>query len=149
MDEKIRQPIERHHAYYEVTPYCIVIDEGHGTPAAATRTIQRGFDIDVFGIKTSNDRGLPATSPDFALASAVLQELAETISSHSTNKCSIEITPFGSTEFLNPKDHFQASAKLQVRITHRRGLDQPAALSERQALEEIEKQLQSLGITRR
>lgn len=149
MDEKIRQLIEQHHAYYEVTPYDIVIDESHGTPAAKTRRIQCGFDVDVYGIKTSDDRGLPETSPDYALGRAVLQELAKTISSHSTDNCSIEITPFGSTEFLTPKDHFQASAKLEVRITHHRGLDQPAGPSEQQALEELEKQLQSLGFTRR
>jgi hypothetical protein len=149
MDEKIRHLIEQHHAYYEVTPSYIMIDEGYGTPAAKTRRIQHGFDVDVYGIKTSDDRGLPATSPDYALGRAVLQELAKTISSHSTDNCSIEITPFGSTEFLAPKDHFQASAKLQVRITHRRGLDQPAGLSEQQALEELEKQLQSLGIRRK
>ena len=149
MDEKIRQLIEQHHAYYEVAPYYIVIDEGYGTPAAKTRRIQHGFDVDVYGIKTSDDRGLPATSPDYALGRAVLQKLAKTISSHCTDNCSIEIAPFGSTEFLAPKDHFQTSAKLQVRITHRRGLDQPAGFSEQQALEELEKQLQSLGIRRR
>jgi hypothetical protein len=91
---------------------------------------------------------LPAISPDYRSAARLLQELAKTISSHSTDKCCIEITPFGSSEFLNPKDHFQATAKLQVRITHQRGLHQPAGLSEQQALEEIEKQLQTLGITR-
>lgn len=127
----------------------ILINEGYGTRAAKTRRIQHGFDVDVYGIKTSNDRGLPATSPDYAIGNAVLRELTETISSHSTDNCSIEVTPFGSTEFLDPKDDLQASAKLQVRITHRRGLDQPAGLSEQQALEELEKQLRSLGITRR
>lgn len=149
MDEKIRQLIEQHHAYYEVSPYYLVIDVSPATRAAETRMIQHGFDVDVYGIKTSGDRGLPASSPDYALGSALLQELAKTASSHSTDKCSIKITPFGSTEFLDPKNDFQASARLQVRITHQRGLDQPAGVSEQQALEEIEKQLQSLGITRR
>lgn len=149
MDEKIRQLIEQHHAYYEVSPYYRVIKDSPGTGAAETRMIQHGFDVDVYGIKTSHDRGLPAISPDYRSAARLLQEVAKTISSHSTDKCSIEITPFGSSEFLNPKDHFTASARLQVRITHQRGLDQPAGLSEQQALEEVEKQLQALGITRR
>jgi hypothetical protein len=149
MDEKIRQLIEQHHAYYEVSPYYLVINVSAATGAAETRMIQHGFDVDVYGIKTSGDRGLPAISPDYALGSALLQELAMTASSHRTDKCSIKINRFGSTEFLDPKDGFEPSARLQVRITHGRGLDQPAGISEQQALEDIEKQLQSLGITRR
>ena len=149
MDKTFRQLIEQHHAYYEVIPYYVVLEEGHGTPAAKTHSIQAGFDVDVYGIKTSDDPALPAKSPDYALGRALLQELAKTISSHSTGGCSIEVTPFGSTEFLDTKDHSQPKAMLQVRITHSRGLDQPAGLLEKRALEEIEKELQSLGVTRR
>ena len=149
MDKKVRQLIEQHHAYYEVIPYYIVLEEGHGTPAAKTHSIQAGFDVDVYGIKTGEDPELPAKSPDYALGRALLQELAKTISSHSTGGCSIEVIPFGSTEFLDVKGHSQPKAMLQVRITHHRGLDQPAGLSERRALEELEKELQSLGVPRR
>jgi hypothetical protein len=149
MDEKIRHLIEQHHAYYEVTPSYIMIDEGYGTPAAKTRRIQHGFDVDVYGIKTSDDHGMPAMSPDYALGDALLQELARTVSSDSTDKCSIEVTPFGSTEYLDTKDHFRATAMLQIRISHHRGLDQPAGPAEQRALEEIEKHLQGLGVTRK
>ena len=149
MDEKVRHLMQQHHAHYEVIPYYIVVEEGHGTPAAKTHKIQAGFDVDVYGIKTSDDPGLPATSPDYALGSAIVQELAKTTSSHSTDRCYVEMTPFGSTEFLEPKDHLQPKAMLQVRITHLRGIDQPAGPSEQRALEEIEKGLQSLGVTRR
>lgn len=149
MDKQVRQLMEQHHAHYEVIPHYVLLEEGHGTPAVKTHSIQAGFDIDVYGMKTSDDPGLPATSPDYALGSAILQELAKTISSHSTDRCHVEVTSFGSTEFLETKDRFQPKAMLQVRITHYRGLDQPAGPSEQRALEEIEKELQSLGITRR
>jgi hypothetical protein len=149
MDKKFGELIEQHHAYYEVLPYYIELEESHGTPAAKMQRIQAGFDVDVYGIKTSDDQGLPGLSPDYALGTAMLEDLAKTISSHSTERCAIEVTRFGSTEFLDTKDHFQPKAMLQVRITHYRGLDQPAGLPEQRALEEIEKELQSLGFTRR
>ena len=141
--------IEQHHAYYEVLPYHIVLEEGHGTPAATTRMIQAGFDVDVYGTETSDAPGLPAKSPDYALGRSILQELAKTVSSHSTGGCSVQVISFGSTEFIDPKDHFQPKAMLQVKITHHRGLDQPAGPAEQRALEEIEKGLQNLGVTRR
>jgi len=38
---------------------------------------------------------------------------------------------------------------IRIRISHRRGGDQPAGLPEQHTLEEIENQLNGLGITRR
>ena len=146
MVKNVTQFIEEHCAFYDVMPYYVVIEEAHGTPAAKTRRIQAGFDVDVYGIKTNDDPALPGLSPGYALSWANLLELVKTISSHSADGCSIEVIPFGSTVFLNTKNHLQPEAMLRVRITHGRGLDQPAGLSEQSALEEIQKELQSLGV---
>jgi hypothetical protein len=44
---------------------------------------------------------------------------------------------------------FRPKASIRIRISHRGELEQPAGLPEEQALQEVEKQLRSLGITRR
>jgi hypothetical protein len=146
MSKNIRQVIEKHRAYYEVVPYYVLLEEGHGTPAVKTRRIQAGFDVNVFGMKTSDDPGLPGLSPSYALACASLLELTKTIQSHTTDACSIEVIPFGSTAVLDTKSHLQPQAMLRIRITHHRGLDQPAGKPEQHVLEEVEKELCRLGV---
>jgi hypothetical protein len=146
MSKNIRQVTEKHRAFYEVVPYYVLLEEGHGTPAVKTRKIQAGFDVNVYGLKTSDDPVLPGLSPGYALACASLLELTKTIQSHTTDACSIEVIPFGSTAVLDTKSHLQPQAMLRIRITHQRGLDQPADKPERYALEEVERELCRLGV---
>ena len=146
MDKKVRQVIEKHHSFYEVMPYYVVVEEGHGTPAATTQRIQAGFDVDVYGIRTSDDPWLPKLSPDYALGYAGLLELVKTISSNCTDGCSIEVIPAGSTVILDTKNDLHSESMVRIEITHRRGLEQPAGMPEEQALEEVEKELQSMGV---
>jgi hypothetical protein len=40
MSEHLEQLVKKYHAFYEVSPYNIVIEEGHGSPGA-TRRIDR------------------------------------------------------------------------------------------------------------
>ena len=93
MSKNIRQVIEKHRPFYEVEPYYVLLEEGHGTPAVKTRRIQAGFNVNVYGMKTSDDPGLPGLSPSYALACASLLELTKTIQSHATDACSIEVIP--------------------------------------------------------
>jgi hypothetical protein len=146
MSKNIRQVTEKHRAFYEVVPYYVLLEEGHGTPAVKTRRIQAGFNVNVYGMKTSDDPWLPGLSPSYALACTSLLELTKTIQSHTTDACSIEVIPFGSTAVLDTKSHLQPQAMLRIRITHQRGLDQPADKPEQQALEEVEKELRRLGV---
>ena len=147
MSKNICQVIEKHGAFYEVEPYYVFLEEGHGTPAVKTRRIQAGFDVNVYGMKTSDDPGLPGLSPSYALACASLLELTKTIQSHATDACSIEVIPFGSTAVLDTKSHLQPQAMLRIRITHQRGLEQPADKPEQHALEEVEEELRRLGVS--
>ena len=146
MSKDIRQVIEKHRPFYEVEPYYVLLEEGHGTAAVKTRRIQAGFDVNVYGMKTSDDPGLPGLSPSYAVACASLLELTKTIQSHATDACSIEVIPFGSTAVLDTKSHLQPQAMLRIRISHERGLDQPAGKPEQHALEEVEKELRHLGV---
>ena len=146
MSKNIRQVIEKHRPFYEVEPLYVFLEEGHGTPAVKTRRIQAGFDVNVYGLKTSDDPGLPGLSPGYALGYASILELAKTIQSRSTDACSIEVIPFGSTAVLDTKSHLQPEAMLRIRLTHQRGLEQPAGKAEQHALEEVEKELHRLGV---
>src|SRR4030095_17034013 len=145
MSKNIRQVI-KHRPFYEGVPYYVSLEEGHGTPAVKTRRIQVGFDVNVYGMKTSDDPGMPGLSPSYALGYASILELAKTIQSHATDACSIEVIPFGSTAVLDTKSPLQPQAMLRIRITHQRGLDQPAGKAEQHALEEVEKELRRLGV---
>ena len=50
MSKNIRQVIEKHRPFYEVVPYYVLLEEGHGTPAVKTRRIQAGFNVNVYGM---------------------------------------------------------------------------------------------------
>ena len=138
--DDIRQLVEEHHPYYEVAPYYVAMEKGHGSPSATTRRIQAGFDIDIYGATTNT--GL-ALRPDYALGYAILQKNAETVSHDINDCCSIEAIPFFSSFFLDKE--FRPQGMVRIRVC-RRGLDQPAGPAEERALVEIEKRLQDLGI---
>jgi hypothetical protein len=146
MPKDIRELVKEHHAFYEVSPYNVLREEKHGTPAARTRTIQAGFDVDVFGVNP--EMVPPGPDPDYVLGYADLQEIAEEISHHTSGSCSLEVIPFPSRIVLGGLGHAQVEGMLRIRISHSRGLDQPAGLPEQQALEKLEKQLLDLGLTR-
>ena len=147
MSDTLRKLVQEHHAFYEVLPYYITLQENQRNSAATTRRIQAGFDVDIYGTETNNELAPPG--PDYALGHAACQEIAEAISHHHSNSCSIEAIPFPSTVVLDPRKHFQAQGMLRIRISHYGALDQPAGEPEQHALEQIEDRLQSLGVARR
>jgi len=144
MAKNVRDLLEEHQTFYEVMPYQIVLEEAHGTPAARIRRIQAGFDVDVYGTKGIEDPALPVLSTGYAPTCASLLELVKTISC--AGGCFIDVIPFGSTVFLNTKNHLDPQAMLRLRITHCRGLEQPAGLPEQRALEEIQEALRNMGV---
>jgi hypothetical protein len=144
MLDNLGELIKEHHAFYEVLPYYVVVEDAHGTPAPTRRRIHAGFDIDLYGATTSN--ALPP--PDYAAASAGLQQIANTVAQDTDDSCSIRVIPFPSTVILDTRNQLQAQAKLRIRISHCRGLDQPAGLREERALKGIENELTRLGVRR-
>ena len=143
MATNVRELIDQYHPFYEVTPYCVVFEERPPGATAARRRIQAGFDIDVYGITASLKR---EPYSDYVLACTALQKVAETVLPHTSDRCSIEVIPFPSTVILDTRRRLQPEAVVRIRITHSRGLDQPAGASEESALREIEEQLRGLGI---
>lgn len=147
MSGNLQQLINTYHAFYEVSPYSIVIEEGHGSPNPTRHIVQAGFDVDVHGVSNKDQLELPP-SAEYAFSYAELKKIADTVS-HDANECSIEVIPFPSTVFSDTRRHFQSEAVLRIRITHHGGVDQRAGLPEQRALEEVEKQLQGVGLVRR
>lgn len=145
--EKLQQVVREYHVFYEVLPYHVLIEEGHGSRNATRRIIQGGFDVDVHGISNKNEVELPPPG-EYALAYGQLKKIADTVQ-HDASDCSIEVIPFPETVFSEARENLRSEAVIRIRISHRRGIDQPVGLAERRALEEVEKQLQGLGIRRR
>jgi len=144
MPDTIRQLIDEHHVYYEVLPYYVVVEERHGSPAATTRRIQAGFDVDIYGTRIENDP--PWRSHNYQLGYEELQKLVQAPSHHSNNSSSVEVIASYSNIFFDNRNDFQAQAMLRIRVSHYRGLDQPAGPPEEEMLQQIENQLQQLGI---
>jgi hypothetical protein len=147
VSENLQQLIAKYHACYEVSPYSIVIEEGHGSPAVTRHIIQAGFDVDVHALSDNSQLELPPAA-EYAFVYAELKRVADAVS-RDRGECSIEVIPFPSTVFSDARRHFQSEAVLRIRILNDRDADQHAGPPEQHALEEVEKQLKDLGIARR
>jgi hypothetical protein len=146
VSQSLQELIKKYHAFYEVLPYCAVVEEHHGSPKATRRVIQAGFDVDVHGLSNKAEVELPPPE-EYAFGYAELKKMADTVS-HQTSECSIEVIPFPSSVVSEARENFRSEAVIRIRISHNRGLE-PAGLAEQHALEEVEKQLQGLGMRHR
>jgi hypothetical protein len=146
MPENFERLVEKYHAFYEVSPYRVLVEEGHGSPTATRQIIQAGFEVDVHGVSNKREPELPPAA-DYALGRAELEKIAKTVSHHATD-CVIQVIPFPSSAFFEGRQNSYPEAILRIQISHR-GVDQPSGRAEEDALSEIEKQLQGLGIRRR
>lgn len=145
----LRSLIQEHHAFYEVLPYEVVVDDANGGLTLTTRRVHAGFDIDIYGESLKKELVIPGPDPDYTLGFSELQNIAKELSHHATDSCSLEVSEFPSTVFFDLRRHGKPEALLRIRISHYRGLNAPAGLPEQRALEELEKELKSMGIARR
>jgi hypothetical protein len=149
MADDVRSLVKEHHAFYEVLPYYVVQEEKHGDQWPSTHRIQAGFDIDIYGVNAKNTLVPPGADPDYSLGYAELKQIVDKVAQNATDFCSLEVMELPSTVVVDVRDRNQAEAMLRIRISHGRGLDQPAGPPEQHALEEVVKQLNSIGVTRR
>ena len=147
MSETVQQLIKKYHAFYEVLPYHVVVEEGHGSRTATRRIIQAGFDVDIHGLSHKSELELPPPA-EYALGYAELKKIADAVSDQA-NESSIEVIPFPATVFFEAREQFRSEAVVRIRISHYRGLARPSGLPEQHALKEVEEQLQALGVRRR
>jgi hypothetical protein len=145
MSDDIRSLIQEHRAFYEVLPYYVRLEEEHVSLPAAPRRVQAGFNVDVYGVRTEDTEPAAAPPANYLLGWAELQKMAERVSQHTRDSCFLEVIPFPSVAIIDGRDG-SVEAMIRIRISHWRGLDQPAGLAEQRALEEVRKELDSLGI---
>ena len=131
---------------YEVLPYYVVVDVHHMDAPATYRKVQAGFDIDLYGTGVGKDLILSSAGDQVSLTVCDLQEIAEAVKPPHVDTQMIEVIPFETTLYLSPRDHLQPEALVRIRITHTRGLDQPAGPLETQTMKAIEREIQALGV---
>jgi hypothetical protein len=138
----LHEILERHQVRYEVRPYYVELEGGR----SVSKRIQGGFDVFLYG--TLDTMRLPLFGD--AEGSKVVdyfETAAHQIQSKwATDHTTIEVMPHGDSLILDTHQHFQPEAVLQIRISHDRGLDQPAGPSEEHALNEIQEILHELGV---
>jgi hypothetical protein len=147
VSENVQQLFKRYHAFYEVLPYHVVVEERHGSPTATRRIIQAGFDVDVHGLSNKSEVELPPPA-EYAFGYAELKKIADAVS-YQASESSIEVISFPATVFFEAREQFRSEAVVRIRISHFRGVDQPPGLPEQHALKAVEEQLQALGVRRR
>lgn len=132
--------LERHQVRYEVRAYYVVSEPG------TSHRIQAGFDVFLYGIL--NRMVLPLYGDEEGrkvvdyFQTAVQQIQSKCAKEHTT----IEVMPYEDSLILDTHQHFQPEAVLQIRISHDRGLGQPAGPSEDQALDELREVLHELNV---
>jgi hypothetical protein len=94
----------------------------------------------------SHELRLSDSDGQMRLAVDDLQQAAQAILPNPSDSCAIQIIPFETTLILDTRDHLQPQALLRIRITHCRGLDQPAGPAEARTLKDVEEKLQALGV---
>jgi hypothetical protein len=72
--------VKEHHAFYEVLPYYLVLQESRGSFPPNIRRVQAGFDVDVYGVNIKGDMEFPEGVPDYVLGYTMLRRIAEEIS---------------------------------------------------------------------
>ena len=141
--------VKEHHAFYEVLPYYVLLDEKHGSlPATNVRT-QIGFDVDIYGLHPGKEMTPPGSDLDYALSYAELQKIAEDVAHRTSDCCSLDLISFPSRIVLDARSNREARGMLRIRISPRRGLGQASGVAEEQVLKELEKQLHQVGLGRR
>lgn len=146
MAEDFERLVKKYNVYYEVSPYHALVEERHGSPTATRSIMQVGFDVDVYGLSNKSELELPP-SAEYALGYTELKKIADAVSHHAS-ECLIEVISFATSFFSEASSHFQPEALVRIRISHL-GSDQAVGPAEQHALEEVEKQLRSLGIRRK
>jgi len=109
MSDNIHELIEQHDAFYQVLPYYILQQER--TDGTTKKRIQAGFDIDVYGIKTSHEQH---PGRDYLLGYLALEKLVETILPHIGESCSVEVITFPSEVVFEAKRQFQEEGMLRI-----------------------------------
>jgi hypothetical protein len=141
----IHEVLEQHHVHYEVRPYYVVLDQRPAGAPPIVKKVQAGFDVNLYGA-LENDQLPLYRSEGGRMVVDYFEMVAQEIQSKAGQHCTIEVIPYADSLVLDTHQHFCPQAMLQIRISHARGLDQPAGPSEEQALEATRETLHKIGV---
>jgi hypothetical protein len=142
---EIHEFLERHHVRYEVRPYYVVWDQRPVGGRPTEQRVQAGFDVDLYGALDTWQ--LPLFSSEEARNVVnYFESVAEQIQSEIGQHCTVEVIPYADSVTLDTHEHFRPEGMASIRISHDRGLDQPAGPSEERALKMIQETLHELGV---
>src|SRR5262249_2569227 len=116
--------------------------------AASRRRIQAGYDIDLYADHFDHDVGLSFANDEPNRTISDLRDAARVAIRQTVQPSEIEIIPGDESFVLNVKSHLDPEAMVRIRITHSRGLEQPAGDSEDKARATVEERLNTLGVKR-
>ena len=141
-----REIFIRHHARYEVSPYFVLLDRRTFGVPASQRRIHAGFDVDLYGNGFDHGAALSFENGELRETLNELGAACREAAAHAADYSRIEIIPWNATLVLNGKSHLEPEALVTIRITHSRGLDQPAGSGEEKALADVVGSLYSMGV---
>jgi hypothetical protein len=145
LQQSVREIAQRYHAYYEVRPYYVVLDQRPAGAPEIAQKLQAGFEVNLYGALEKEHLPLFG-SEDARKAVKYLESVAHEVQSQVGQGTTVEVIPYTESILLDTHQHFQPEAMVQIRISHNRGLDQPQGQSEEQALKAIRDTLHELGI---
>jgi hypothetical protein len=141
----IHEVLGRYHVRYEVRPYYVIWDQRPEAAPATQQKVQAGFDVDLYA--AAEKYQVPTfDSEDAHIVMDYFESLAREVQSAAGQHCTVEVIPSPDSLVLDTQKHFQPQVMLQIRISHERGLDQPAGPSEEQAVQAIREALHELGV---
>jgi len=142
---EVHDLLARFHSRCEVSPYFVVWDQRpEGAPPVEQR-VQAGFSVNIYAA-LEKYRMPRSDTPVARTIIEYFESLAQDVQSAVGNQCTVDVIPHADSLVLDTKEHLQPEAVLEIRISHQRGLDQPAGPSEQRALKAIREALEELGI---
>lgn len=144
-ESDIHEVLEQHHARYEVRPYYVILDQRPAGAPATEQKVQAGFDVNLYGAVEKEQLPLYRSEEGRKVVN-YFEAVAEEIQSRAGQHCTVEAIPYTDSLVLDTTQHFRPQAMLTIRISHDRGLDQPAGPSEERALAAVRETLHKLEI---
>ena len=141
-----REIFIRHHARYEVSPYFVLLDRRTLGAPPSQRRIHAGYDVELYGNGFDDGGALSFENSELRETLNELEAACREAVAHAADYSRIEIIPWDATLVLNVKSHLEPEALVTIRITHSRGLDQPAGSTEERALADVVGSLYSRGV---
>jgi hypothetical protein len=140
----VRQLLAHHHAFYEVSPHHVVVDQRE----QPSRVVHDGFDVCIYGVRTESDESFMPPPREYALSYEALRRIVEHVAESTSHACAVNVMPLPAKTVLNVHADARIAAVLLIRIA-RWGVHEAAGPQESRVLELLEAALHEVGLRRR